>query len=85
MTELELLNALAGGHGTFCREEHPDLDDIDERLKRFADRGYVPRVIRAVFPSPSGPRVDRVDVIGGLTPIGEMRRTQLARQPLSSS
>ena len=54
----------------------PDLDDIDAHLQSFADLGYVPKVVRAVYPPESG-RLVRIDVVGGLTAVGQIRRSQL--------
>jgi hypothetical protein len=74
--ELELLQAIATGHYTFNRDDCPNLDDIDAHLQSFADLGYVPKVVRAVYPPESG-RLVRIDVVGGLTAVGQIRRSQL--------
>jgi hypothetical protein len=74
--ELELLDAIAAGQTSFNRDDCPDLDDIDAHLQSFADLGYVPKVVRAVYPPESG-RLVRIDVVGGLTAVGQIRRSQL--------
>ena len=64
--ELELLDAIAAGQTSFNRGDCPNLDDIDAHLRSFADVGYVPKVVRAVYPPENGKLV-RIDVVGGLT------------------
>jgi hypothetical protein len=86
MSELDLLNALASGRVAFCRDEFPDLDEIDRELRRFAELGYIEKVVRAVYPlRHAGRRLMRADVVGGITPVGAYRRSQLLNEKISSS
>jgi len=75
--ELALLEAIAVGETSFNRDDCPKLDDIDALLQAFADVGYVEKIVRAVYPTEKGALL-RIDVVGGLTPIGETRRKRLA-------
>ncbi len=77
MSPLELLDAIAAGQTVFDRDEFPDLDDIDADLRAFADWGFLGRVVRAVYPTSRGHRLLRIDVIDGLTPVGELWRERL--------
>lgn len=78
MTELKLLQVIGEGQAEFCREQFAELDDIDRELRRFARLGYVEKVVRAVYPERlTGRRLMRVDVVGGLTPLGDNRRKEL--------
>lgn len=85
MNELELLNAIAAGRNAFCRATYPDFDSIDRHLRSFAERGYVVRIVRAIHTHDGEAQAQRADVIGGLTPIGEMRRGELSRESQAAS
>ncbi len=77
MSEFELLEAIAQGQIEFSRDVFPELDDVDRTLRRFAELGYISKVVRAVYPIQyTGRRLMRVDVVGGLTPMGEYRLRQ---------
>ena len=79
MNELELLDVIGGGTLEFCRDQFPNLDEIDRVLRRFAELGYVEKVVRAVYPVRfAGRRVMSAYVPGGLTALGEYRRKQLS-------
>ncbi len=79
MNELELLNMISCGHVEFCRDQFPDLDHIDRLLRRFAELGYVEKVVRAVYPVRfAGRRVMAAYTPGGLTALGEFHRKELA-------
>jgi len=81
VSELELLNLIGEGTVEFCRDDFPDLDEIDRVLRQFAELGYVERVVRAVYPVRfARRRVMSAYVPGGLTALGEFRRRQLAAQ-----
>lgn len=73
--ELELLTAIAEGRNAFERRYDADIQDLDACLQIFAELGYVERVVRSQSASEARPR--RIDVIGGLTAIGEKRRREL--------
>ena len=78
MDELELLERIGAGTLEFCRDQFPNLDQIDRVLRRFAELGYVEKVVRAVYPVRfAGRRVMSAYVPGGLTALGEFRRKQL--------
>ena len=84
MSELELLEAISNGQMAFCRDQFPNLDEIDRSLRGFTVLGYIEKVVRAVYPFHSDRRrLMRADVVGGLTLLGESRLHQLADQAKS--
>ncbi len=78
MTELELLDVISAGERAFCRDDFPDLDEIDRHLRDLAEQGCVGKVVRAVYSFGGIHNLGRIDVIGELTPLGELRRRELA-------
>ena len=76
MTELELMNRLACGESAFCREDFADFEAVDRTLTNMVQCGYVEKIVRSL-PKESGGSATRVDVVGGLTASGEMRRREL--------
>jgi hypothetical protein len=83
MTELELLERIAAGQTSYCRESNTPLEAIDQCLRRLAEAGYVTKVVRAVD-SRQG-FVLRLDVVGGLTLAGERRRADLMERKVEST
>jgi hypothetical protein len=78
MTELELLDTIGEGTVEFCRDQFPNLDEIDRVLRQLAEMGYIEKVVRAVYPVRSaGRRVMTAYIPRGLTALGEFRRRQL--------
>ena len=76
MTELELMNRLACGESVFCREDFGDFEEVDRTLTNMVQCGYVEKIVRSL-PKEAGGCAMRVDVVGGLTARGEMRRREL--------
>jgi hypothetical protein len=78
MTELELLNAIAGGRTSFTRGSHPDIEELDLMLEGFEVAGLILKAMRTTEYGLGGPRVARVDIIGQLTVAGEAQRARLS-------
>ena len=77
MTEIELMNCIAEGAVSFTREDYADFDEIDAQLRTFVSLGYVGKIMRSLSETDGPEHAHRVDIVGGLTPVGELRRRQL--------
>ena len=78
MTELALLNTIAGGRTSFTRRSHPDLDDLDRMLANFEASGFIIKAMRTTAYGQHGPEIAQVDILGELTMAGESHRARLS-------